>query len=178
LSGALRRCGMASLAGLSSDHRPCTWRRHIALPILLIGATLIMVPRQSLRRPPALGDRTHWAMAGRRLSPYRSRALPRRKPPPFKNFARPTALARMREASRVLWGDILHVCHERLAQKAMILIAPTLRRGPSMSRLSRTRKDNGRRGALSIPRVSHAAPVREVIQVKHRRIARTTRRSR
>src|SRR5262249_715437 len=43
---------MASLAGLSSDHRPCTRCRHIALPILLIGATLMMVPRQSLRRPP------------------------------------------------------------------------------------------------------------------------------
>jgi len=38
--------------GFSSDHRPCTQCRHIALPILLIGATLIMVPRQSLRRPP------------------------------------------------------------------------------------------------------------------------------
>ena len=89
--------------------------------------------------PTALGDRTHWTMAGRRLSPYRSRASPRRKPPAFKNFARPTAIARMRQASRVLWGDILHVCHERLAQKPMILNAPTLPRGPSMSRLSRTR---------------------------------------
>ena len=89
--------------------------------------------------PTALGDRTHWTMAGRRLSPYRSRASPRRKPPAFKNFARPTAIARMRQASRVLWGDILHVCHERHAQKPMILNAPTLPRGPSMSRLSRTR---------------------------------------
>jgi hypothetical protein len=89
--------------------------------------------------PTALGGRTHWTMAGRRLSPYRSRASPRGKPPAFKNFARPTAVARMRQASRVLWGDILHVCHERLAQKPMILNAPTLPRGPSMSRLSRTR---------------------------------------
>ena len=70
--------------------------------------------------PTALGDRTHWTMAGRRLSPYRSRASPRRKPPSFKNFARPTAIARMRQASRVLWGDMLHVCHERLAQKPII----------------------------------------------------------
>ena len=89
--------------------------------------------------PTALGDRTHWTMAGRRLSPYRSRASPRRKPPAFKNFARPTAIARMHQASRVLWGDILHVGHERLAQKPRILSAPTLPRGPSMSRLSRTR---------------------------------------
>jgi hypothetical protein len=91
--------------------------------------------------PPlsALGNRTHWTMAGRRLSPYRSRASPRRKPPAFKNFARPTAIARMRQASRVLWGDILHVCHERIAQKPMTLNAPTLPGGPSLSRLSRTR---------------------------------------
>jgi hypothetical protein len=52
--------------------------------------------------PTTLGDRTHWTMAGRRLSPYRSRASPRRKPPAFKNFAQPTAIARMRQASRVL----------------------------------------------------------------------------
>jgi hypothetical protein len=45
--------------------------------------------------PTALGNRIHWTMAGRRLSPYRSRASPRRKPPAFKNFARPTAIARM-----------------------------------------------------------------------------------
>ena len=48
--------------------------------------------------PTALGDRTHWTMAGRQLSPYRSRASPRWKPPAFKNFARPTAIARMRKA--------------------------------------------------------------------------------
>jgi hypothetical protein len=30
----------------------------------------------------------------------------------IEKFARPTAIARMRQASRVLWGDILHVCHE------------------------------------------------------------------
>ena len=33
----------------------------------------------------------------------------------------------MRQASRVLWGDILHVRHERLAQKPMILNYPTPR---------------------------------------------------
>jgi Homeodomain-like domain len=52
LSGALRRGRIASLAGLSSDHRPCTRCRHFALPILLIGATLIMVSHRSLRSPP------------------------------------------------------------------------------------------------------------------------------
>src|SRR5215472_441470 len=36
--------------------------------------------------PTALGDRTHWTMAGRRLSPYRSRASPGRTPPAFKNL--------------------------------------------------------------------------------------------
>src|SRR5262249_34887909 len=36
--------------------------------------------------PTALGDRIHWTMSGRRLSPYRSRASPRRKPPAFKTF--------------------------------------------------------------------------------------------
>jgi hypothetical protein len=54
--------------------------------------------------PTTPGDRTHWTMAGRRLSPYRSRASPRRKLPVFKNFARPTAIARTRQASRVLRG--------------------------------------------------------------------------
>src|SRR5215469_8208167 len=43
----------------------------------------------------------------------------------IQKFARPTAIARMRPASRLLWGDILHVCYERLAQKPMILNAPT-----------------------------------------------------
>ena len=84
----------ASLAGLSSDHRPCTRCRHIALPILLIGATPHNGSTPVPPPPTALGDRTHWAMAGRRLSPYRSRASPRRKPPAFKNSARPTACAR------------------------------------------------------------------------------------
>src|SRR5215472_13170267 len=88
--------------------------------------------------PTALGDRTHWTMAGRRLSPYRSRASPRRKPPAFKNFARPTAIARMRQASRVLWGDIRHVCHEPTRSKTNDPQCLTLPRGPSMSRLSRT----------------------------------------
>ena len=73
--------------------------------------------------PTTLGGRTHWTMAGRRLSPYRSRASPRRKLPAFENFARPTAIARTRQASRVLRGDVPHVCHERLAQKPMILNA-------------------------------------------------------
>jgi hypothetical protein len=44
--------------------------------------------------PTTLGGRTRWT--SRRLSPYRSRASPRRKLPGFKNFARPTATARAR----------------------------------------------------------------------------------
>jgi hypothetical protein len=67
-------------------------------------------------QPTTVGGRAHWAMAGRRLSQYRSRASPRRKLPAFKNFARPTAIERTRQASRILRGDVLHVCHERLAQ--------------------------------------------------------------
>jgi hypothetical protein len=66
--------------------------------------------------PSTLGGRTNWTMAGRRLSPYRSRASPRRKLKAFKNLARPTAIARTRQASRILRGNVLHVCHERLAQ--------------------------------------------------------------
>ena len=38
LSGASRRCGIASLAGLSSYHRPCIRCGRVALPIVLIGA--------------------------------------------------------------------------------------------------------------------------------------------
>jgi hypothetical protein len=38
--------------------------------------------------PTTLGA-GNWSMAARRISPYRSRASPRRKLPPFTNFARP-----------------------------------------------------------------------------------------
>jgi hypothetical protein len=41
-----------------------------------------------------LGRGDNWTMAGRRLSPYRSRASPTRKLRAFTNFARPTAIAR------------------------------------------------------------------------------------
>jgi hypothetical protein len=47
LSGSSPRCGMASLAGLSSHCRPCTNCGHIALPIVLIG-----VPFMVLLGPP------------------------------------------------------------------------------------------------------------------------------
>jgi hypothetical protein len=43
--------------------------------------------------PTTLGGRDHWTIAGRRLSPYRSRASPRRLPA-FKTFAGPTVIAR------------------------------------------------------------------------------------
>jgi hypothetical protein len=91
--------------------------------------------------PPAtLDGRDRWTMAGRQLSPYRSRASPRRKLPASKNFARPTAIARTRASEPHYYSTIvLHVCHERLAQKPVILNAPPLLGGPSMSRLSRTR---------------------------------------
>jgi hypothetical protein len=46
-------------------------------------------------RPPTTLDRgDNWTMAGRRLSPYRSRASPTSKLRAFTNFARPTAIAR------------------------------------------------------------------------------------
>jgi hypothetical protein len=76
--------------------------------------------------PTTLGGRPHWTMAGRRLSPYRSRASPRRKRQAFKNLARPTAIARTRQASRILRGDVSSM-------------HPPLPRDPSMSRLSWTR---------------------------------------
>jgi hypothetical protein len=44
------------------------------------------------RPPTTLGRGDNWTMAGRRLSPYRSRASPTRKQPAFTNFARPTAI--------------------------------------------------------------------------------------
>jgi hypothetical protein len=46
------------------------------------------------RPPTTLGRCDDRTMAGRRLSPYRSRASPTRKLPAFANFARPTAIAR------------------------------------------------------------------------------------
>ena len=46
------------------------------------------------RPPTALGRGDNWTMAGRRLSPYRSRASPTRKLPAFTNFARRTPIAR------------------------------------------------------------------------------------
>jgi hypothetical protein len=49
LSGASPRCGMASLAGLSSHRTDC---RHIALPTLLIGAPFMVVACRSLLGPP------------------------------------------------------------------------------------------------------------------------------
>jgi hypothetical protein len=49
LSGASPRCGMASLAGLSSHRTDC---RHIALPIVLIGAPFMVVACRSLLGPP------------------------------------------------------------------------------------------------------------------------------
>ena len=52
LSGALPRCGMASLAGLSSHRRPCTDCGHIPLPIVLIGVPFMVVACRSLRCPP------------------------------------------------------------------------------------------------------------------------------
>src|SRR5215469_2287885 len=111
---------MASVAGLSSDHRPCTRCRQIALTDWRDphnGSTPVPPP------PTTLGDRTHWTMAGRRLSPYRSRASPRRTPPAFKNCTTNRHRAHA-PASRVLWGDIPHVCHERLAQKPTTLPYP------------------------------------------------------
>jgi hypothetical protein len=90
--------------------------------------------------PTTLAGRDRWTMAGRQLSPYRSRASPRRKLPAFKTFALPTVIARTRASEPHYYRTIvLHVCHERLAQKPVILNAPPLLGGPSMSRLSRTR---------------------------------------
>jgi hypothetical protein len=56
--------------------------------------------------PTTLGGRDRWTMAGRQLSPYRSRASPRRKLPAFKNFARPTVIARTRAASHITTGRL------------------------------------------------------------------------
>jgi hypothetical protein len=64
-------------------------------------------------------------MAGRRLSPYRSRASPPRKLPALTNFARPTAIARPQYNAIVL-----HVRHEQPAQKAYDPQCPSPTRRP------------------------------------------------
>jgi hypothetical protein len=86
-------------------------------------------------RPPiSLGRADNWTMAGRRLSPYRSRASPTRKLPALTNFARPTAIARPQYNAIVL-----HVRHEQPAQKAHDPQCPSLPGAPSASQLSWTR---------------------------------------
>jgi hypothetical protein len=59
LAGAPPRCGVASLAGLSSHRRPCTRCGHIALPIVQIGASPkgVACPAPP-RSTPQSG--THW----------------------------------------------------------------------------------------------------------------------
>jgi hypothetical protein len=84
--GCVTKVREASPAGLSSHRTDC---RHIALPIVPIGAPFTVVACRSPPWPTALGA-GNWSMAARRLSPYRSRASPRRKLPAFTNFARPS----------------------------------------------------------------------------------------
>jgi hypothetical protein len=108
------RCGMASLAGLSTHRRPCTDCGHIPLPIVLIGVPFMVVACRPLRYP----RRDNWTMAGRRLSPYRSRASPRRKLPALTNFARPS-LSRV-SAKRIhnsYNAIVLHVCPKHPLKK-------------------------------------------------------------
>jgi hypothetical protein len=81
-------------------------------------------------RPPiTLGRGDNWTMAGRRLSPYRSRASPTRKLPAFLNFARPTAIARA-SAHNSCNAIVLHVSHEQPAQKANDPQCPSPARRP------------------------------------------------
>jgi hypothetical protein len=56
-SAASPRCGMASLLGLWSHHRLFTGCGHIALPIVLIGASLMVVACRSLLGPPQWAGR-------------------------------------------------------------------------------------------------------------------------
>jgi hypothetical protein len=73
------------------------------------------------RAPTALGGGDNWSMAGRRLSPYRSRASPARKRPPFPNFAR----ARKRPTIPTTRLYCTSATNDRL-KKLMILNAPAL----------------------------------------------------
>src|SRR5215467_11364305 len=57
LSGASPKCGMASVADLSGHRWPCTDCVHIALPIVMLGPTLVVVACRSL------GHRPIWAAA-------------------------------------------------------------------------------------------------------------------
>ena len=52
LSGAPPRCGMASLAGLSSHHGSCTRLGHLGPQMILIGAPFMMVACRSVRGAP------------------------------------------------------------------------------------------------------------------------------
>jgi hypothetical protein len=80
-----------------------------------------------------------WTVADRRLSPYRSRASPRRKLPAF-SILHTIAIARTRQANHnSCKAIVLHVCHEQAAQELMILYAPPLPGDSSASRPSRTR---------------------------------------
>jgi hypothetical protein len=92
------------------------------------------------RPPTTLGRGDKWIMAGRRLSPYRSRASPTRKLPAFTNFAPPTAIARARKrptipSTRLYCTPTTNNPHKKL----MILNAPPLPGAPSARQLSRTR---------------------------------------
>jgi hypothetical protein len=61
LAGAPPRCGMASLAGLSSHRRPCTRCRHMAPPIVQIGASPKGVACPApLRSTPQSGTQWTW----------------------------------------------------------------------------------------------------------------------
>jgi hypothetical protein len=82
------------------------------------------------RPPTGLGRGDNWTMAGRRLSPYHSRASPTRELPAFTNFARPTAIARPQAADNSYNAIVLHVCHEQLAQKANDPQCPSPTRRP------------------------------------------------
>jgi hypothetical protein len=69
------------------------------------------------RPPTTLGRGGSWTMAGRRLSPYRSRASPTRKPPAFTNlYDQP--LSRAQAARNSFNAIVPRVCHQQPAQKA------------------------------------------------------------
>ena len=89
------------------------------------------------RRTAQCGDQ--WTMAGRRLSPYRSRASPRLNLPAFTKFARSTGCRALAPATHVFWEQAKRFRDELFAQMAIA--------APSHTTISKTTPANRVRGS-------------------------------
>jgi len=129
LAGAPPRCGMASLAGLSSHRRVCTGCGHIALPIVQIGASPkgVACPAPP-RSTPQSGIRWTWPVDDfHRIAQGHHRDA---SCPAFANCTRLSATARRAERTTILlrrlhWASATNNPKHRksLLQKVKILKA-------------------------------------------------------